>query len=81
VQTIRYYEQIGLLPVPDRSQGNQQFTWSVTARSGLDSRLFPVLSPHIREISGAGFAQDSLHHHDFKERLAEWDMKTTSQAQ
>lgn len=24
VQTIRYYEQIGLLPVPPRSQGNQR---------------------------------------------------------
>lgn len=24
VQTIRYYEQIGLLPIPDRSQGNQR---------------------------------------------------------
>ncbi len=24
VQTIRYYEQIGLLPAPDRSEGNQR---------------------------------------------------------
>ena len=24
VQTIRYYEQIGLLPIPDRSEGNQR---------------------------------------------------------
>jgi DNA-binding transcriptional MerR regulator len=31
VQTIRYYEQIGLLPAPDRTQGNQRVCRSADA--------------------------------------------------
>ena len=43
VQTIRYYEQIGLLPEPARSEGNQR----LYARSDVDRLAF---IRHAREL-------------------------------
>jgi len=50
VPTIRYYEQIGLLPEPDRSAGNQR----LYGQSALD-RL--ALIRHAREL---GFPLDAI---------------------
>ena len=50
VPTIRYYEQIGLLPEPDRSSGNQR----VYPRAALDRLAF---IRHAREL---GFPLDAI---------------------
>ena len=50
VQTIRYYEQIGILPVADRTQGNQRIYGQDTVR-----RL--VFIRHAREL---GFSLDAI---------------------
>lgn len=50
VPTVRYYEQIGLLPEPDRSSGNQR----LYPRSALDRLAF---IRHAREL---GFPLDAI---------------------
>lgn len=50
VQTIRYYEQIGLLPEPPRSQGNQR----LYERNQVDRLQF---IRHAREL---GFPLDAI---------------------
>lgn len=50
VPTIRYYEQIGLLPEPDRSSGNQR----LYPRAALDRLAF---IRHAREL---GFPLDAI---------------------
>ncbi len=50
VPTIRYYEQIGLLPEPDRSAGNQR----LYPRAALDRLAF------IRHARGLGFPLESI---------------------
>ena len=50
VPTIRYYEQIGLLPEPDRSAGNQR----LYARAALDRLAF---IRHAREL---GFPLEAI---------------------
>jgi len=50
VQTIRYYEQIGLLPAPDRSEGNQR----LYEPEHLDRLAF---IRHAREL---GFSLDAI---------------------
>lgn len=50
VPTIRYYEQIGLLPEPDRSAGNQR----LYGQSALDQLAF---IRHAREL---GFPLDAI---------------------
>ncbi|MBC9247449.1 helix-turn-helix domain-containing protein [Paracoccus sp. 11-3] len=50
VPTIRYYEQIGLLPEPDRSAGNQR----LYPRTALDRLAF---IRHAREL---GFPLDAI---------------------
>lgn len=50
VPTIRYYEQIGLLPEPDRSSGNQR----LYPRSSLDRLAFVR---HAREL---GFPLEAI---------------------
>ena len=50
VPTIRYYEQIGLLPEPDRSGGNQR----LYPRSTLDRLSF------IRHSRQLGFSLDAI---------------------
>ena len=50
VPTIRYYEQIGLLPEPDRSSGNQR----LYPRAALDRLAF---IRHAREL---GFLLDAI---------------------
>ena len=50
VQTIRYYEQIGLLPVAPRSEGNRRFY----AQADIDRLMF---IRHAREL---GFALDAI---------------------
>lgn len=50
VPTIRYYEQIGLLPEPDRSAGNQR----LYGQSALDRLAF---IRHAREL---GFPLDAI---------------------
>ena len=50
VQTIRYYEQIGLLPEPSRSKGNQRI-YSQTHRERL------IFIRHSREL---GFTLDQI---------------------
>ncbi len=53
VQTIRYYEQIGLLPVPARSEGNQRiYTQDHKDRLGFirHSRELGFSLDQIREI-------------------------------
>lgn len=50
VQTVRYYEQIGLLPPPDRSDGNQRlYSRAEIARLGF-----------IRHARGLGFAISAI---------------------
>ncbi len=51
VQTIRYYEQIGLLPEPNRTQGNQRIY-----RQEHKDRLNFIR--HSREL---GFSLDQIH--------------------
>jgi DNA-binding transcriptional MerR regulator len=50
VQTIRYYEEIGLLPAPARSAGNQR---------RYDQRMLDRLS-FIRHARELGFTLDSI---------------------
>lgn len=50
VQTVRYYEQIGLLPMPDRSAGNQR----LYGRDALERLTF---IRHAREL---GFSLDAI---------------------
>ncbi|MFO1152981.1 MAG: helix-turn-helix domain-containing protein [Rhodospirillales bacterium] len=50
VQTIRYYEQVGLLPPPPRSQGNQR-------RYGVDDLRRLAFIRHGREL---GFSIASI---------------------
>ncbi|MEZ5933100.1 MAG: helix-turn-helix domain-containing protein [Alphaproteobacteria bacterium] len=50
VQTIRYYEQIGLLPPPDRTDGNQR------RYSGQEARRLSFVR-HGRDL---GFSLDAL---------------------
>lgn len=50
VQTIRYYEQIGLLPKPERSEGNQR----IYCREHMDRLGF---IRHSREL---GFSLESI---------------------
>ena len=50
VQTVRYYEQVGLLPVPLRSDGNQR----LYGRSTVDRLAF---IRHAREL---GFSLDAV---------------------
>ena len=50
VETIRYYEQVGLLPQPDRSEGNQRRY----GRVHLDRLAF---IKHARDL---GFAVDGI---------------------
>jgi DNA-binding transcriptional MerR regulator len=50
VQTIRYYEQIGILPEPRRSAGNQR----IYSRDHIDRLLFVR---HSREL---GFSLDQI---------------------
>ncbi|MBM3505267.1 MAG: helix-turn-helix domain-containing protein [Alphaproteobacteria bacterium] len=50
VQTIRYYEQIGLLPRPARSAGNQR----LYGRTDIDRLNF------IRHARALGFALDAI---------------------
>ncbi|RVU39165.1 MerR family transcriptional regulator [Hwanghaeella grinnelliae] len=50
VQTIRYYEQIGLLPTPPRTAGNQRRY----SQSDVDRLLF------IRHARGLGFPIDAV---------------------
>ena len=55
VQTVRYYEQIGLLPVPVRSQGNQRlYDAAAVDRLAFIRRAremgFPL--PAIRDLLG-----------------------------
>jgi DNA-binding transcriptional MerR regulator len=50
VQTIRYYEQIGLLPAPGRSRGNQRL---------YDDRAVERLA-FIRHARGLGFPLDAI---------------------
>jgi DNA-binding transcriptional MerR regulator len=50
VQTIRYYEQIGLMPEPDRTEGGQR-RYSLAA---LDRRSF------IRHARQLGFSLDAI---------------------
>ena len=50
VPTIRYYEQIGLLPEPDRSAGNQR----LYPQSALDRLAF------IRHARDLGFPLDAI---------------------
>ncbi len=50
VQTVRYYEQIGLLPRPDRSEGNQR----LYTRAEIDRLGF------IRHARDLGFSIDAI---------------------
>jgi DNA-binding transcriptional MerR regulator len=50
VQTVRYYEQIGLLPRPERSRGNQRRY----GKADVDRLLF------IRHARGLGFPLDAV---------------------
>lgn len=50
VQTIRYYEQIGLLGRPQRSEGNQR----IYSREDVDRLSF------IRHARGLGFALEAI---------------------
>ena len=50
VQTIRYYEQIGLLPAPERSNGNQR----LYTRAHVDRLLF------IRQARELGFSINAV---------------------
>ena len=50
VQTIRYYEQVGLLPRPARSAGNQR----IYGKPDLDRLAF------IRHARGLGFSLDAI---------------------
>jgi Cu(I)-responsive transcriptional regulator len=50
VQTIRYYEQIGLLPPPARSEGNQR----LYCKDDVDRLLF------IRHARGLGFPIEAV---------------------
>jgi len=50
VQTIRYYEQIGLLRAPDRSEGNQR----LYVRADVDRLVF------IRHARDLGFSIDAI---------------------
>lgn len=50
VQTIRYYEQIGLLPRPDRSEGNQR----LYTRADIDRLAF------IRHARDLGFSIEAI---------------------
>jgi len=50
VQTIRYYEEIGLLPIPERTEGNQRFY-----RQDHRNRL--AFIRHSREL---GFSLDQI---------------------
>jgi DNA-binding transcriptional MerR regulator len=50
VQTIRYYEEIGLLPPPDRSAGNQR----LYARAQVDRLAF------IRHARDLGFSIEAI---------------------
>lgn len=50
VQTIRYYEQVGLLPRPARSAGNQR----IYRKADLDRLAF------IRHARGLGFSLDAI---------------------
>lgn len=50
VQTIRYYEQIGLLPKPFRSEGNQR----LYAKSDIDQVMF------IRHARDLGFTLEAI---------------------
>lgn len=50
VQTIRYYEQIGLLPRPPRSQGNQR----LYDKTAIDRLTF------IRHARGLGFSLEAI---------------------
>lgn len=50
VQTIRYYEQIGMLPVPPRTAGNQRRY----CQSDVDRLLF------IRHARGLGFPLEAV---------------------
>ena len=50
VQTIRYYEQVGLLPVPRRSPGNQR----IYTKAHMDRLKF------IRHSRALGFSLDQI---------------------
>jgi DNA-binding transcriptional MerR regulator len=50
VQTIRYYEQIGLLPLPDRSEGNQR----LYTNADIDRLAF------IRHARDLGFSIEAI---------------------
>lgn len=50
VQTIRYYEQIGILPTPPRTAGNQRRY----SQSDVDRLLF------VRHARGLGFHLDAI---------------------
>lgn len=50
VQTVRYYEQVGLLPVPPRSEGNQRLYGKTT----IDRLAF------IRHARDLGFSLDAV---------------------
>ena len=50
VPTVRYYEQIGLLPPPERSSGNQRL-YGPLARQGL---------AFIRHARALGFPLDAI---------------------
>lgn len=53
VPTIRYYEQVGLLPVPERSEGNQRrYSHSAIERLGFirHARDLGFSIPAIREL-------------------------------
>lgn len=53
VQTVRYYEQIGLLPPPDRTEGNQRlYTGADIARLGFirHARRLGFSIQEIREL-------------------------------
>lgn len=50
VQTVRYYEQAGLLPQPERSSGNQR----IYVRADIDRLIF------IRHARDLGFTLDAI---------------------
>lgn len=50
VQTVRYYEQVGLLPVPPRTEGNQR----IYDQTAIDRLRF------IRHARNLGFSIDAI---------------------
>ena len=61
VPTIRYYEQIGLLPVPERSAGNQRLYGRVAQERLAFIRRCRILGLSLAEIHELQSYQDDPH--------------------